>query len=58
MTTASVLVFTALRETQHRATQAELQKRIMDLESTDKARLERLNGHLRRQIKTMFEANR
>ena len=58
MVAASAVIFATVREIQHEKTQTQLENRISDLESTDKAKMLQLNSELLDMIKTEFKAKR
>ena len=58
MVAASAVIFATVREIQHEKTQTQLENRISDLESTDKAKMLQQNSELLDMIKTEFKAKR
>ena len=58
MVAASAVIFATVREIQHEKTQTQLENRISNLESTDKAKMLQLNSELLDMIKTEFKAKR
>ena len=58
MVAASVVIFATVREIHYEKTRTQLENRISDLESTNKAKLQQLNSDLLDQIKKEFKAKR
>ena len=56
MVAASVVIFATVREIHYEKTRTQLENRISDLESTNKAKLQQLNRDLLDQIKKEFKA--